>query len=207
MPAPITEVNFRLCNGCAGGVRQADVSLQGAYEKTASDSREAPQPNVRECKAMIDFTTKTDLEIIEFVDQNRDLFGGELSEDFPKSLYKKHAAGQLLYIKKVEGFAIWNKGLLPQYFFSGRFAELDFIHVQPAYGGQGIGRGIVREVQDQLDPRQTLELTCKGVERKRLFESCGFEVAGYEEAVDLYGMTWKSDKAEVAGAVINEVHG
>jgi ribosomal protein S18 acetylase RimI-like enzyme len=140
---------------------------------------------------MIDFSNYTARQVVDFIDENFQLFANDRCDEFPKNVIR-HLNGDLLYcITRKEGFAFVDKGINEvKGFFPGKNADLMFLYVQPEFEGMGIGAKLIEEAKVCLSEARIMDVSCEGEKRFRYFESKGFELTWHDKEIDLYHLRW-----------------
>jgi GNAT superfamily N-acetyltransferase len=141
---------------------------------------------------MIDFSEYSAKQIVEFVDQNFNLFSaGTRDEEFPQNIISRLSDNLFCTVREKEGFALIARGMNELFGGDGKNAELMFLYVQPGFRKTGIGAAIVEKSKLCFSEGRIMEVKCEGIKRRSFFESMGFALVEYHEEYDQYNLKWR----------------
>ena len=123
-----------------------------------------------------DFSKQSDIEILNFINDNFQLFSENRSEfSLPKML--KSLKQEVIFIKKrEEGFVVAQKESVHPVTDLPLPAYIHFLYVQKEFEGRKIGSELMRCVISQFAPSTRIDIVCEGQRRKSLFEKLGFQL-------------------------------
>jgi hypothetical protein len=142
-----------------------------------------------------DFTQMADIEIIDFVTSNPHYFAEKLNERFGSNTDYGVRSGNVLIIRRPEGFAIVENGRSDEGGW-GKPANLLIIYVSAEHRGTKIARVLIDQVKLAVTPGVPILLLCEGESRRQKFARFHFSVIDSFGGIGTYMMQYRPGDEE-----------